>query len=279
MKSSSQLFPVELVSAEICNGAYQDLYSLKPNRCQDKTVEIALLHLHKTPRVEDAQQILFVHSIFQSHWQWMDGGPYQQMVSKLVEQGYSVWLMDWRAHGSSKMNRDYRRNRLQIMAEHDLLAVTEFIQERSTVACTIVACGYGAQMVQRVIPALQHIQQFIFIDAETLVTSRKYWIPGYRLLKYFRLLGKTWVNGVGSEAESVELFREILLECGWLGRRNQAVRQQAKTELLQQADNILWLCSSRQHERRAQKALRRQAATRQLSVEQLPVAIFESVSS
>ncbi len=277
MKSSSQLFPVELVSAEIRDSVYQDVYSLKPNRSSDKSVEVALLHLHNAPDVQHAPQVLFVHDIFQSHWQWMDGSGYEEMIAHLIDQGVSVWLMDWRARGSSKMNRQPKLNRMQEMAKHDFSAVIDFIRENSIGKCTVVAQGFGAQMVQRAATNLKLVQRLVFVDGESLLPSKKYWIPGYRLLKLVRLMGKEWVQGSGSEVESSELLKELLLESGLFGRRNIVPRQQALTEMKNRSDHFVWLCTSRLSERRARRVLKKEAIIKRVKKTDVSSVILQEL--
>lgn len=45
MQSSSKLFPVALVSAELRGDLVEDVYRLKPNNSPDRSVELALTRL------------------------------------------------------------------------------------------------------------------------------------------------------------------------------------------------------------------------------------------
>lgn len=249
MKSSSQLFPVELVSAEHRGSYYEDLYSIKHNRSQDQSVEVALLHLHAARDNKGSTAFLFVHDVFQSHWQWMDNGPNQQAIDRLVEAGYSVWLMDWRGHGSSKRNRRPGVNHLQEMAETDLQAVMAFIDERTQASVGVVAAGYGAQMVLRILGELKIVYRYVFIDAQSIIPRRRYRLPIFRWVSRIRVSGRRWLKGNGSEQEPSVLFSQLLGEAGWFSpyRRKQLPDQiQAVRE---QAHRILWLCSQRSTER------------------------------
>ena len=50
MQSSSQLFPVQLVSAEVIGSLVEDIYLLKPNNSADRSVELAVTRLSKNQK-------------------------------------------------------------------------------------------------------------------------------------------------------------------------------------------------------------------------------------
>lgn len=267
MKSSSQLFPVELVSAEIRNDIYQDIYSLKPNRSEDTSVEIALLHLHTNKDSSHQKQILLIHDVFQSHWQWMDDGDFQGVIDQLLSEGYAIWLMDWRAHGTSKKNRKFQLNTIEHMAKFDLTSVVDFITEKSDQKLVVGAIGYGAKMTLLSLPYLRSIQQLIFLDAVSISPTRKLWIPGYRIIKFLSLMGKEWVNGPGTELESAALFRSGLKFGGvfsFFVRQNIA-------EVLAMVDanatKISWICSSRRSVKIGKRLAKKQARIHKVSVD------------
>lgn len=259
MKSSSQLFPVELVSAEYREHFYEDLYSLKPNKSHDKSVEIALLHLHAAKDASATRSVLFIHDAFQSHWQWMDNGANEAVIEALLKSGYSIWLMDWRAHGSSKKNREMSLNTISDMATHDLTSVVEFIEEKSHGELSIVAKGYGALMVLHALETLTRIRRFLLIDSKSVLPPRRSWLPFYRLRKRLKLIGRQTVAGNGSEWESAALFMEPLKYAGVFGLLHRARLQNQVAPIRQRAANIIWVCSKRSSEWRAKRLTKDQA--------------------
>lgn len=278
MKSSSQLFPVELVSAEHRGSHYEDLYFLKHNRSDDKSVEVAVLHLHAARDNADSTAFLFVHDAFECHWQWMDNGANQDAIDRLVELGYSVWLMDWRGHGSSKLNRQPKENHLQEMAETDLQAVLDFMAEQTQAGIGVVAAGYGAQMVQRLMPQLNDVYRYVFVDAMSLLPSRRYWWPMLRWFSRLRYFGRIWISGEGPEQEPANLFIRLLREAGWFsGYRRRVLRAQVKG-VRERAHRILWLCSGRAVERRVNRLTGKQGRVIPVSAES-PLEQLDSLIS
>lgn len=136
MKSSSDLFPVRLISAEVLGDLAEDVYLIKPNNSPDKSVEIALSHI--TPYEhggESALQtghlpIILLHSNHQNRHQWMsptgDG-----FAAQLLSMGLDVWLMETRGHGVSPVNLQYGTNSLSEYARYDLPAVNAFVLEQT----------------------------------------------------------------------------------------------------------------------------------------------------
>ncbi len=248
---------MELISAEVREDHFEDSYSLKPNKSADKSVEIALIHLH-ADKDADGDQVLFVHDVFESHWQWTEG-PCKPVIARLLAQGVSVWLMDWRAHGSSKKNKYPRLNHVEEMAAFDLSAVTAFIEERNGEAITLVARGLGAQMALLGMAGLRNVKLYILIDAISVLGLRRFWIPGLKLARQFRLLGRDWIRGDGSEQEPVTLVKNQLSRQGlFASLRHKNNRQQLAT-IHKQAGNIIWLCSQRSSETVAQRHANKQA--------------------
>jgi pimeloyl-ACP methyl ester carboxylesterase len=277
LKSSSQLFPVELISAEVRIDHFEDSYSLKPNKSKDNSVEIALIHLHAS-RNPDGDQVLFVHDVFESHWQWTDG-PCKPVIAKLLAQGVSVWLMDWRAHGSSKKNKQPQLNHIEEMAALDLSSVTAFIEEKNGQPLTLVARGLGSQMVLLGLAGLRNIKRYILIDAGSVRGLRRYWIPGLKWLKQSKLIGRHWISGSGSEQEPVSLFKNQLSRQGLFARfRHKNTRQQLQA-LQQLAGNIIWLCAQGSAETVARRHAGKQARIHRVKPSEVHDEIYKLVSS
>ena len=268
MKSSSELFPVELVSAEHRGTYFEDLYSVKHNRSHDRSVEVAVLHLHAAKDNSGSDAFLFVHDVFESHWQWMDDGPNQQVIASLLNEGYSIWLFDWRGHGSSKTNRDVHSNTLSEMAATDLPAVVAFIQEKSRGGnLSVVSAGYGAQMVLRALPQIDSVAKFAFVNAQCLKPSRRYWLPFIRFYKRGRLLGRKWVTNREGEHEPASLFVELLKEAAWFSRYRRKQLKPLIEEVQQRSHRIFWLCTSARFERKAHRLLGTKARTHRVSAQ------------
>lgn len=268
MKSSSELFPVELVSAEHRGTYFEDLYSVKHNRSQDRSVEVAVLHLHAAKDNSGSDAFLFVHDVFDSHWQWMDDGANQQVISALLNEGYSIWLFDWRGHGSSKHNRDVHSNTLSEMAATDLPAVVEFIQEKSRGGqLSVVSAGYGAQMVLRAMPQIDAVSKFVLVDAQCIKPARRYWIPFVRLKNRTRLLGRQWVSNRAGEHEPASLFIELLKEAAWFSRYRRKQLKPLIAELQSRSHRIFWLCTSARFERKAHRLLGTKARTHRVNAQ------------
>jgi len=277
LKSSSQLFPVELISAEVREDHFEDSYSLKPNKSADKSVEIALIHLH-ADKDASGDQVLFVHDVFESHWQWTEG-PCKPVIAKLLAQGVSVWLMDWRAHGSSKKNKHPRLNHIEEMAALDLSSVTAFIEERNSQPITLVARGLGAQMALLGMADLSNVKRYILIDAISVLGLRRFWIPGLKLARQFRLLGRDWIRGEGLEQEPVTLVRNQLSRQGMFASlRHKNNRQQLAT-IHRLAGNIIWLCSQRSSETVAKRHASKQARIHRIDRSAVYDEIHKLVSS
>lgn len=239
MKSSSELFPVALASAEFKEGVYEDVYSLKPNNSTDKTVEIALVRLHQE-KISKALPLLLVHDAFYNHWQWLDYGV-GGTAGELVRQGYDVWLLDWRGHGLSSRNLRTQTNTLDIMAEYDLPAVYAFIEERTGQKPAVVARGLGCELITRSLAYGQTLPELLFINSNQLPPRRLYWLPGTKLIQRMKLLKGGWVKGPGEEMEVRPLFRQLLKKGGWFGGWKTISGQAIRPPLESHLDNTRWV--------------------------------------
>ncbi len=238
MKSSSELFPVALLSAEYKDGIYEDVYSLKPNNSLDKTVEIALVRLH-TERCRQSRPILLIHSAFHNHWQWLDYG-FGGVAGRLVREGCDVWLMDWRGHGLSSRNHKPQLNTLKQMAAFDLPAVVDFIEECTGDHPALVARGAGCEMVSLAVAGGMAMPEGVFIDPTMLPPSRRYWMPGTKLLKRFGYINRRWLKTEGEEPEPRQLFIELLSKEGWLGNWVELTGNPVKPVLQSYLSSLRW---------------------------------------
>ncbi|MEX0584530.1 MAG: hypothetical protein WEB07_02105 [Natronospirillum sp.] len=143
MKSSSELFPVTLLSAERKEGWDEDTYILKPNNSHDSTVEFALTRFSRRG-VKCHASVLWLPHFLTSRLEWLDG--WSTALLHMLGRGYDLWFMEWRGHGASGFNANWARNELQDLAYADFPAACDFIIEQSGEAPWIVAERSAAQV-------------------------------------------------------------------------------------------------------------------------------------
>ncbi|WP_051207374.1 alpha/beta hydrolase [Saccharospirillum impatiens] len=247
MKSSSQYFPVALLSAEYKEGIYEDVYSLKPNTSIDNTVEIALVRLH-SEQVSRGHPVLLVHDAFANHWQWLDYG-IGGVAGALVRAGYDVWLMDWRGHGLSSRNQRPVLNTLDNMAEFDLPPVIQFIEEKTAQLPTLVSQGHGCDMVLQHAAVKNYQANVVLLDAAPVWPRRVFWIPGVKAWHRTRLQWGRWHRREGrEEREPSSLFRQVLRRQGWFGSWRGYDQALMKPRLKAAQDRLYWVISAHQAE-------------------------------
>lgn len=131
MQSSSELFPVALISAEFRGDLSEDVYRLKPGNSPDASVELALTRLGlATHGVSRGAPVILLHGSFSNRRFWYSPkgiglGPY------LARAGFDVWIAEMRGHGLSPRNRSYKRNRVTDYVRHDLPAIAAFVREQT----------------------------------------------------------------------------------------------------------------------------------------------------
>ena len=130
MQSSSRLFPVALVSAELRADLTEDIYRLKPGNSPDASVELVVTRLGQQAAGERrGPPVILLHGSFSNRRFWYSPralglGPY------LARAGFDVWLPEMRGHGLSIRNDGYRDNRVADYARYDLPALASFIHEQ-----------------------------------------------------------------------------------------------------------------------------------------------------
>ncbi|UZE94714.1 alpha/beta hydrolase [Alkalimarinus alittae] len=149
MQSSSQLFPVQLVSAEVIGSLVEDIYLLKPNNCKDRTVELAVTRLTKQSSAAlgiHGQPVILLHGAFSNrrHWLSEEG---EGVADFLVEAGYDVWIPEMRGHGLSSVNQDFANNSLDQTVEYDLPAIHKFVLEQTGKNVSYIAEEMGGFLV------------------------------------------------------------------------------------------------------------------------------------
>lgn len=131
MQSSSDLFPVALISAELRGDITEDVYRLKPGNSPDSSVELVLTRLGLVGHEEQrGVPVVLLHGSFSNRRFWYSPkclglGPH------LARAGFDVWIAEMRGHGLSPRNQDYRRNRVADYARYDLPAIAAFVREQA----------------------------------------------------------------------------------------------------------------------------------------------------
>lgn len=242
MKSSSQYFPVALLSAEYKEGIYEDVYSLKPNTSTDNTVEIALVRLH-SEQLSRGHPVLLVHDAFSNHWQWLDYGV-GGVAGALVRAGYDVWLMDWRGHGLSSRTQRPALNTLDAMAEFDLPPVIQFIEEKTAQCPTLISQGYGCEMLLQHAAVRQYPGNVVLLNAAPIWPRRLFWVPGVKAWHRLRLGWRRWHRKEGrEEREPTALFQQFLRRQGWFGRWRAYDQALIKPRLKAVESRLYWVVS------------------------------------
>src|SRR3989344_2134123 len=131
MQSSSELFPVALISAELRGDLSEDVYRLKPGNSPDSSVELALTRLGRAGHEQvRGVPVILIPGSFSNRRFWYSPkciglGPY------LARAGFDVWIAEMRGHGLSPRNIDYRKNRVTDYARYDLPAIAAFVHEQT----------------------------------------------------------------------------------------------------------------------------------------------------
>ncbi|QXI27128.1 alpha/beta fold hydrolase [Pseudomonas vanderleydeniana] len=226
MQSSSDLFPVALLSAERRGDLSEDVYRLKPGNSPDASVELAVTRLGMAdePQARGVPVIL-LHGSFSNRRFWFSPKGVG-LGAYLARAGFDVWVPEMRGHGLSVRNQDYRKNRVADYARYDLPAIAAFVREQSgqvphwighSLGGTTLAAALGGQYLGA--PAVASAALF------GSQVSRTYWplkIPavewsGRFLLKRFPHLSGSRLKR-GPEDEPIGLALESMRWYGLFGR-------------------------------------------------------------
>ena len=114
MQSSSNLFPVALISAERRGDLSEDVYRLKPGNSPDGTVELAVTRLGLADAPESRGiPVILLHGSFSNRRFWYSPKGIG-LGAYLARQGFDVWVPEMRGHGLSKRNQDYEIGRAHV---------------------------------------------------------------------------------------------------------------------------------------------------------------------
>ncbi|MEB0039955.1 MULTISPECIES: alpha/beta fold hydrolase [unclassified Pseudomonas] len=131
MQSSSDLFPVALISAERRGDLIEDVYRLKPANSPDISVELAVTRLGRADSAEvRGVPVILLHGSFSNRRFWYSPKGVG-LGAYLARTGFDVWIPEMRGHGLSSRNQRYRHNRVADYARYDLPAIAAFVCEQT----------------------------------------------------------------------------------------------------------------------------------------------------
>jgi pimeloyl-ACP methyl ester carboxylesterase len=232
MQSSSELFPVSLMSAELRGDLSEDVYLLKPNNSPDSSVELALTRLGRAgSEGERGVPVVLLHGSFSNRRFWYSPKGIG-LGAYLARAGFDVWIAEMRGHGLSPRNESYRNNSVAQYVRYDLPAIGDFIFEQTGQAAhwighslggVILAAALGGEYLTQ-----SHARSAALFGSQV---SRVYWplkLPpvewgGRLLLRAFPYLSGRRLKR-GPEDEPIGLALETLRWLRLFGRFADAER-------------------------------------------------------
>lgn len=226
MQSSSKLFPVALLSAELRGDLTEDIYRLKPGNSPDTSVALALTRLGLADADAGSRvPVILLHGSFSNRRFWYSARGLG-LGAYLAREGFDVWLAEMRGHGLSPRNRQYRFNTVADYARYDLPAIAAFVTEKSgqtphwighSMGGITLAAAVGGNYLNE-----QHVASLALFGSQV---SRSYWplkVPplawtGKALLKRFEVISGPRLER-GPEDEPIGVGIESLRWHGLFGR-------------------------------------------------------------
>ncbi|MEY8203456.1 MAG: alpha/beta fold hydrolase [Bermanella sp.] len=226
MKSSSSLFPVSLLRADLVAERFiEDTYLLKPNNSADNSVQIAVTRLGFQGSEDKAARgipVVLLHGSFSNRSFWFSGGG-KGFAKSLLEAGFDPWMVEARGHGDSPVNDHYRDNNVETYSRFDLPAVQDFILEQTQQNAFWIGHSLGGVTIATALAGghLQaaNVQGIVLFGAQVSRYPVLLNMPGVRLMAKLALLAKKRIygKGMGPEHEPVGIAREFIRWSGLLG--------------------------------------------------------------
>lgn len=226
MQSSSKLFPVALLGAELHGDLTEDIYRLKPGNSPDASVELVLTRLGQFADASTGRvPVILLHGSFSNRRFWYSPKGIG-LGAYLARAGFDVWLAETRGHGLSPRNKRYRFNTVADYARYDLPAIASFVAEKSgqvphwighSMGGITLAAAVGGKYLDE-----QQVASLALFGSQV---SRTYWplkVPplawtGKALLKRFDVISGSRLER-GPEDEPIGIGIEGLRWHGLFGR-------------------------------------------------------------
>lgn len=225
MQSSSKLFPVALVSAELRGDLTEDVYLLKPNNSPDPSVELALTRLGSAAGARRGEPLVLLHGAFGNRRSWYTTRGHG-LGSWLARAGFDVWLAEMRGHGLAPRNRMYRHNGVADYARFDLPAIAAFVTEQCGQPAHWLGHSLGGLSVAAALAGghlpVAQLASLVLLDCQVRHLHWSLKLPplnwGARLLLCRReQVAGGWL-GFGPEDEPAGIARAALRWYGLFGR-------------------------------------------------------------
>lgn len=223
MKSSSQLFSVSLIRADVIEAdLIEDTYLIKPDNSPDLTVKIAVTRLGSNSEGTQTRgmPIVLLHGLYQNRGVWMSSVE-EGFAKLLLNAGFDPWLVDCRAHGDSPYNEQYKSNNLESYAQFDLPAVQQFIFEQTGQTACWIGCAEGGVAVSASLSSgflnQDQVNSLVLISSQVGKFPLSHRLPISRLLTKLKLWFKTFADDTtfGPEHESVGILKEQVRWSSW----------------------------------------------------------------
>lgn len=250
MKSSSEQYPVALMHTEMWMAFSEDVYLLKTNNSDDKTVELALTRLYDPAKLSDDSPVyVLIHDTFENRNRWMR--EHETLLCYLLERGADLWLLEMRGHGLSPKNRGYQENNLNDIAAFDLPAVQAFVNELNPGIQRWVGAGEGALAILRAVEA-KTLDASIMDSIHALDMSRFHWIyrtwvPGLTTLKLMFDQRQYFNRPRKADPEFRGIWKQLTQERALLGSRKTLDRKRKllTPQVALTVPTVIWLRDKR----------------------------------
>lgn len=226
MQSSSELFPVALIGAELRGDLSEDVYLLKPNNSPDPSVQLALTRLGLSSTEQSrGEPVVLLHGSFSNRRFWYSPKGVG-LGAYLARAGFDVWIAEMRGHGLSPRNERYRGNSVAQYVRYDFPAIAAFIEEQTgqpahwlghSLGGVILAAALGGGYLDE-----RHVRSAALFGSQV---SRMHWllrIPPVEWGLHLLLRASPYLSGRrlkrGPEDEPIGVALENLRWYGLFGR-------------------------------------------------------------